>query len=223
MRKMPEVECFQGETITYTTYIRRQVITSFTPLDHLCCIIFLGFNAIIFTYQDDISSWIWYLCTIFIGFNSILSLTRMISAARFVTCTKKGVDDTEEGMIWGVGTEVFNFTPSSGLPNDSITLSPDKAGVFPYFDDVTTIFASSITSSSSDTFSPASYPSSPASDIFSLESASSSSPYDTFPPAYTPSSSLSEDSIMVFTKLPSFWCPWMTCLCLWDLWNQTSA
>ena len=59
-------------------------------------------------------------------------------------------------MIWGSGTEVFYLTSSSGLPTDSIIISPDKAVVFPSFYDTTRFLASSDPSPSPDTFSLAS-------------------------------------------------------------------
>ena len=78
-------------------------------------------------------------------------LTRMISAAKFDTCGKKGGNEVEDGMILGAGTGVFNLTSFSGLPTDSIIPSLDEAGVFFSFSYTTTFLASSITSSSSDT------------------------------------------------------------------------
>ena len=61
MIKTPSIEIFQGDTIPYPTYSRRWVITSIIPQDRLCCIIFLGFSAIIFTYKDDRDSGVLYL------------------------------------------------------------------------------------------------------------------------------------------------------------------
>ena len=58
-----------------------------------------------------------------------LSLTGLLSEAGFDTFDKKVEYDEEEGMVWGVGTGVFNLPYSSGLPTDAITPSPDKYGV----------------------------------------------------------------------------------------------
>ena len=49
----------------------------------------------------------------------------------------------------------------------------------------------------------------------------SSPPSETFYPAYTPSSSTYEGSLMVFTRLPVFWCTWFTCIRLRALWDRT--
>ena len=55
-------------------------------------------------------------------------------------------------MIWCAGTGVLNLTYYSGLPTDSIITSPDKAGVFPSFYDMTNFLTSSVISPSSETF-----------------------------------------------------------------------
>ena len=151
------------------------------------------------------------------------SLTRMISAAGVDTFGKKVVDEEEEGMIWGSGIGVFKLAYSSRLPTESIIPSPDKSGVFTSFSDTKTFVASYIPYPSSKKFPPASCPSSPPSDTFSLASSPPYLPSDTFPPAYTPSSSPSEVSIMVFNKLPAFRCTRFTCLCLCDIWDRTGT
>ena len=69
-------------------------------------------------------------------------------------------------MVWGAGTGVFNLTYSSGLPADSIITSQNKSRVFPSFSNRATFLTSSVPSPSTDTFSPASSPSSPPSEIF---------------------------------------------------------
>ena len=73
--------------------------------------------------------------------------------AGFDTCGKKGGGEEEERMIWDVVIGVFNLTSYSGIPNESIILSPDKSAVLPSFSDTTTFIASSIPSPLPDTFS----------------------------------------------------------------------
>ena len=69
-------------------------------------------------------------------------------------------------MIWGAGTGVFNLTYSSGLPTDSIIISPDKSAIFSSIYYKTTFLASSVTSPSSEKFPPSCFPSFPLSDCF---------------------------------------------------------
>ena len=54
MRKTPPMEDFQGDVLLYTTYIVRWVLTSFIPLDRICCTIIIGFYVIIFTNKTTI-------------------------------------------------------------------------------------------------------------------------------------------------------------------------
>ena len=84
------------------------------------------------------------------------SLNRLILAAGFDTCGNKVGDGEQEGMIWSAGTGVFKLTYSSVLPSDFINTSPDKAGVFPSFSDMTTFLASYVPFPFSDTISPTS-------------------------------------------------------------------
>ena len=74
----------------------------------------------------------------------------------FDTCLNKVWYDEEEEIIHGISTGVFNLTSYSELPNDSISTSPDKYGVFPSFSCTTTFLASYFPFPFYDTFSLAS-------------------------------------------------------------------
>ena len=52
--------------------------------------------------------------------------------AGFYTYEKKGGDEEGEGIIRGAYTGVFNLTPYSGLPSDSIFTSPNEGAVFTF-------------------------------------------------------------------------------------------
>ena len=82
----------------------------------------------------------------------------------FDTYSKKGETNEEEEMVWGAGTGVFNLNSSSLLPTNSIIPSTDKAGVFPYFSNVTTFLASYLSFTYSETPHPASSSSYPPSE-----------------------------------------------------------
>ena len=118
---------FKGDTIPYTNYRKIWVLNSFIPLERLCCTFIISFDIIIFTYQADIGSRIWYLC-------------------------QEGRGWKKEWIIWGVGVGVLNLPSSPGIITDSIISSPDKAGVFPSFSEETTFITPSVPSPSSDKF-----------------------------------------------------------------------
>ena len=95
------------------------------------------------------------------------SLTGLLSTAGFSTCSKKGgVKKKKEwyGMVWSAGTGVLNSPSYLVLPTDSIIPSPDKAGVFPYFSNMTPFLSSSLTPPPSDIIFPVSSSISPVSE-----------------------------------------------------------
>ena len=96
-------------------------------------------------------------------------------------------------MIWDVVTGVFNLPYSLGITTDYMIPSTDKYGFFLSFYDAITFLALSVAS--------------PSSESFPLYSTPYSSPY--------------EFSLVVFTKMPSFWCTWFSWFFLCGIRDRT--